>query len=189
LEAFEGNLTPSMANTTHRDEGSGCWRLERQQALATDQALAIEQGQHLGKYRGYGFARTTDEVCEGGEVRLGIAGQGNEQHVVAARPLDRTRTHHALRVRQQHGLEQHRRCMGRRAGLIIAVARIECRQIQLIDQMVHGMGKRSRHQLRLQVHRQQPRTHVDVSVACHAGSTCSRGAIEARSAEVFLQPR
>jgi hypothetical protein len=107
--------------------------------LPTDQSFAIEQRQHLRKHRGDRFARAADKVGDRGEVRLGVAGQGNEHDVVAAGALDRARAHHALRVRQQHRLEQHPRRICRCAVVIVAVVRVECGQIQLIDQMVHGM--------------------------------------------------
>ena len=48
----------------------------------------VENGQHLGKHRGNGIARATDKIGNRGEVRLGIARQGNKQHVVAAGTLD-----------------------------------------------------------------------------------------------------
>lgn len=43
--------------------------------------------------------------------------------------------------------------MCRGAALVVAVVCIERRQIQVVDQVMHRVGKRAGDQLRLQVHR------------------------------------
>jgi hypothetical protein len=77
-----------MANTTHRDVGSGCWRLERQQALA-NQALGIADHQDVAKHRFDLLAQRCHEVRQGREVRLLVAGQSDEHHVLDARTRHR----------------------------------------------------------------------------------------------------
>jgi len=134
---------------------------------ATNQAFVAEQCQDLTKHRRDRLTRTADEVRDRGEVRLGVAGQCDEQHVVATCTLDRARADHPLRIGQQHRLEQHRRRMRRRADRVIAVVRIERRQVQCVDHVMHRMRERAGHQLRFQIHRQQPRAHVHHLVARH----------------------
>lgn len=66
--------------------------------------------------------QAADEVSDRREVRFGVAGERDEQHVDPAGALDRTRTGDALRIRQQHRLQQHGRSVRRRPDLVIAVS-------------------------------------------------------------------
>ncbi|HEX9579974.1 MAG TPA: hypothetical protein VF970_02630, partial [Gemmatimonadales bacterium] len=61
-----------------------------------------------------------------------------------------------MRIRRQHDLQEHRRWIGRGAGVIIPEPGIERRQIyelvqQMLDRMLEGAGE----ELPTQIHRQE----------------------------------
>ena len=148
LEAFEGSLQPSMANTTHRDVGSACWRLERKQAFFADQALGIAHHQHVAKHRFHVLAQGRHEVRQRREMRLLIARQRNEHHVLHTRPRHRARRGDAARVGEQHYLEQYRRIVGRRASAVVLEACSKTIEVNLVvDQVAQRVLEGARQQL------------------------------------------
>jgi hypothetical protein len=116
--------------------------------LAPDQSLAVADKQHLREHIGNVLTQRADEVRDGGEVRDVVSGQGDEGDVLSAGPLDRPARYHSLRIGEQDHLEQHRRRIGRGAGFVVAVARVEIGQIELmIEQLVQGVLEGTRQQL------------------------------------------
>jgi hypothetical protein len=108
--------------------------------LLTDQALALANANHCGKDLLDVLLTAADEICNRREVRGTVTTQGHERHVVAAGALDSPAAHNALRIGEQHHLQQHRRRVGRRAPQIIVVVCVEVRQIQLVvDQVAQGV--------------------------------------------------
>jgi len=79
--------------------------------------------------------------------------------------------------------------MRRRTRVVVAVMCIECRQIEIVDQMMHRMGERTRYQLRGKIHRQQPRTQINMPITCHARALLSALAHWSKIDGVFLQLR
>ena len=86
--------------------------------LAPDQALAVAQVKDLGK-------DPDDVVGEGGEVRLGVATQGDEGDVVAADGFDATAGYDALTIGEQHDFEQHGGWIGSGTGCVVVESCIE----------------------------------------------------------------
>jgi len=108
--------------------------------LPADQSLPVAHQQDLGKQLGHFLTHVADEGGERGEVRLGIAGDRHEQHVVATCPLYGARTDDATAVGEQHNLEQYRRGEGRRAAGVVAEASFQRRQIEFpIHQIAQGV--------------------------------------------------
>ena len=113
--------------------------------LAPDQPLPVADRQHRRKDLRDVVAERADKVRDGGEVRRGHAAQRHERHVLLAHPLNRPTAHNALRVREEHDLEQHGRWVRRRAGRVIAEASVEVRQIDVvIEQMIERVLERAR---------------------------------------------
>lgn len=56
--------------------------------LPADQVLLVAQVQHLGKDLADLIPQSADETGDGGEVRLGITGQGDESDLFPACPGD-----------------------------------------------------------------------------------------------------
>jgi len=57
--------------------------------------------------------------------------------------------------------------MGRRPVVVVAVVGVEGAEVEPIDQMVQGVGKRAGDELGDEVDRQQPGTVVDMLVSRH----------------------
>jgi len=116
-------------------------------------------------------AQPLTKLGDRGEVRLGVAREDHEQHVLPACRLDRTAAQDPSAVGEQHDLEQHARGIGRSPGRVVAKPRREGRKIQLvIDQVGQRVLEAAWDDLRGQIHRQQSRAHVDVLVARHFGT-------------------
>jgi len=110
-----GSFTPSMANISRPSKPC------RSQIAST-------APEHPGDV----LAHAADEVGDGGEMRAAIAAQGDEGHLFPASPLDATAADNALRIGEQHHLQQHRRRIRRGPRLVVAKPRIEARQIDLV---------------------------------------------------------
>jgi hypothetical protein len=140
--------------------------------LAPDQTLRVADQEHLLEHFANQLVQARDEGGDGGEVRAGVAAQGNEGDVLAARAFDGPAGDDATRVRQPHELEQHARRVGTRAGVVVVEARVEATEVDLvIEQVVQRMLERSGQQLRLKVHGQKARAGVDRLVAGHRGAS------------------
>ena len=101
----------------------------------------------------------------------GVAAEGDERHVLLAGALDPATAHDALRVGEEHHLQQHRRRIRRRARLVVPKARIERRQIdRVIEQMIQRVLEGAGEQLPREIDGQEPRVRVDVLVAGHGRS-------------------
>ena len=101
-------------------------------------------------------------------MRAAVAGQGDEGDVLAAGALDAAAADDALRVGEQHDLEQHRGRVGGGAGQVVVVARIEAGQIDLVvEQVIQRVLEGAGQQLPLQIDREKSRAGVDVFVAGH----------------------
>ena len=85
-----------------------------------------------------------------------------------ADPFDRPTAHDALRIGEEHHLEQHGRRIRRSACRVIPEARIEVRQIDfVVEQVVQRVLERPRQQLAREVDGQKLGIGVDVLVAGH----------------------
>lgn len=136
--------------------------------LAPDQALPVTEIEYLAEYGGDVIAQMGNKGGDGGEVRLGIAGQGDEGDVFSTGELNRTAGDEALAVGKQNDFEQHSRWIGGCSGNIILETGIKAGEIQLmVDEVVQGMLKGTREELPLQVDHQKPRAGVDGFVARH----------------------
>ena len=93
--------------------------------LASDQTLAVAQAEHLSKDAGDVVGKTRDKCSNRGEVRLGVARQGDKGNVMTADGFDVAAGDKALAVGEQHDLEQHRWRIGGSAGFIIPEPGIE----------------------------------------------------------------
>ena len=113
--------------------------------LPPDQALAVAHREHRRKQLRDVVTARADEMGNGGEVRRGHAAERHDRHVLLADAFDRPAPHDALRVREEHDLEQHGRWVRRRAGRVIAEASVEVRQIDfVIEQMIERVLERAR---------------------------------------------
>ena len=82
---------------------------------------------------------------DGGEVRAGVAAQGDEGDMLAARALDASAGDNAARVGQQHDLQEHGRRVGTRTGVVVVEARVERAQVdlaveQVVQRVLEGAG-------------------------------------------------
>ena len=171
--------------------------------LAADEALLVAHREHRGEHPRDVVTQRAHELRDRREVRRPRAAERDEGHVLFAGPRDATTAHDALRVGEQHDLEQQRRRIGRRAGRVVPKPRVEMRQIDgVVEQMVQGVLEGAREQLAGEVHRQELGVGVDVLVTGHAGldgegSTAQIRGTELskaparirRGAGLFLQPR
>ena len=81
-----------------------------------------------------------NEVCYGGEVGLGVGGQGHEDDVLSAALLDLPTGGDAPRVGVEDDLEQNGGVVGRGAGLVILVPEVEDGKVDLVvDEIVEGV--------------------------------------------------
>ena len=77
---------------------------------------------------------------DGGEVRPRVAAQGDERHLLLARPRDGPTAADAARVGEQHDPQKHRGRVGRRPRRVVSIPGVERRQIDgLLEQVVQGM--------------------------------------------------
>ena len=154
FDALLGSFTPSMANISRPIRP---WASQIGSTAANTWAIVV--------------AQLADEVRDRREVRARVAAQRDEGDVLAAGALDAAAADDAVRVGEQHDLEQHRRRVGAGAGLVVPKARIEGRQIDLvIEQVVQRVLERAGEQLAREIDRQKPRIGVDVLVAGHRGA-------------------
>ena len=81
-----------------------------------------------------------NEIGDGGEVRLGISGQGHEDDVLPAGPLDLAAGDDAPRVGIEHDLQKNPGIVGRGAGLVVGKAGVEQGKVKLVvNEMVQGV--------------------------------------------------
>ena len=131
--------------------------------------MAVAQVEHLGEDAGDVVGQPGDKPGDRGEVRLGVAGQGDEGDVMTADGFDIAAGDDALAVGEQHDLEQHGGRIGGRAGCVILEPGIKAGQIKfVVDEVVEGVLKGAREQLSLQVNGKKTRAGVDVLLARHA---------------------
>src|SRR5258706_13918691 len=100
--------------------------------LLADQALALTDEQYLRKDRDDLWSELTNELGKRCELRIAVARDRHEQHVLAAGALNGPAAYHAAAVSQKHHFEHHRWIVSRSAGLVIDVALIKPRQINLV---------------------------------------------------------
>ena len=82
--------------------------------LVADEALAIADGEHGAEDLGDVLAQRADEVGDGREVWLTIAGECDESHLLDAGLRDETTGDEAARVGEEDYLEEHGGRIGRR---------------------------------------------------------------------------
>lgn len=80
--------------------------------LPPDQALTVTDREYLGKQLGGQLAHAGDELGQRGEVRLAVAGDGHEQHMVAAGGLHLAAADDAAAVGQQDDFQEYRWIVG-----------------------------------------------------------------------------
>ena len=136
LDALLGRFTPSIANIARPIRP---WASQ----------IACPGGEDGGDI----LAQRAHDVRDRREVRRGVAAERDERHVLAARALDSATAHDALRVREEHHLQEHRRLVRRGACLVIPVARVEMGEIDRVaEQVVERMLQRAGQQRRRQIH-------------------------------------
>jgi len=136
--------------------------------LAPDQPLPIADRHDGGEHVRDGVAQRADEVGDGGEVRGGVAAEGEEGDVLAAEARDPTAADDTVRVRTEHDLEQHGGRIRGRARVVVAEARVEGRQVDRVrQQVVRGVLEGAGQQLLGEIDGQEARAGVDGRVAGH----------------------
>lgn len=136
--------------------------------LVPDQSLPIADRDDRGEGPRDRIPQSTHEVGNRGEVRRVIAAQRDKGHVLLAEAFDAAAADHAVRIRDEHHLEQEAWWVGRRAGRIVMKACVEQREIELVvDEVCHGMFERARQQLAREIDRQQLGLGIDVLIAGH----------------------
>lgn len=100
--------------------------------LPPDQALPVAGDEHLREQRQDLLAQFANELGNVRVARLRVAADRHEQYVLATGLLDSATGDHAPAVSQQHDLEHHPRVVRAGACLVIAKARIQRRQVQLV---------------------------------------------------------
>jgi len=144
--------------------------------LAADQPLAVTDGEHGGEDRRDLIAQGRYEVRDGREVGPGIAAQGDERDVFLAGPGDRAAAHDPAGVGEPYDPQQHGRWVGRRAGRVMPIPRIERGQVDgVLEQVVQRMLERARQELRGQVDRDQRGLGVDGLIARHGRISTRNG--------------
>lgn len=122
--------------------------------LAANQALPVADHEYLGEQLGGQVAHVGDELREGGEVWLTVAGDGHEQHMVAAGRFHLATADNAAAVGEQDDFQQHGRVVGRCALEAVAIAGVEVGEIQfVIDQIAQGVLEGAGQQLLVEVDR------------------------------------
>jgi hypothetical protein len=107
--------------------------------------------------------------------RRPIAAEGDERHVLLARPFDLAAADDPLRIREEHDLQQQSRRIRRRAGRVVPKAGVEVGQIDgVVELMIQGMLERPGQQLAGQIHGDQLRLGIDGLVAGHDGRSTAR---------------
>ena len=100
--------------------------------------------QHLLKHGFDGLGVLANKAGQRGEVRDRIAGQGLEQNIGLAAPLDLAAGGNAFGVGEQNDLQQDGRIVGQAACSVISTARVKYRQIQLVfNQVMNGVLERA----------------------------------------------
>ncbi len=108
------------------------------------------------------------ELCNLGVARLAVAAEDDELHAVQAGRLDATRGDQTAAVGKQHDLEHDARLVGAGAGLVIAKARIQDVEIELVvDRVAQRKFKSAGLNLLAQHHRQEPGIAVGRLVSGH----------------------
>ena len=148
--------------------------------LAADQPLAVTDREHGGEDRRDLIAQGRYEVRDGREVGPRVAAQGDERDVILAGPGDRAAAHDPAGVGEQDDPQPHGRWVGRRAGRVIPIPRIERGQVdRVLEQVVPRMLERARQELRGDVDRDPRGLGVDGLIARHDdlstrdGTTCT----------------
>jgi len=130
--------------------------------------LPIADDQHASEQFGDGRMVAADEPGNGGEVRLAVARDGVEQHVLAAQRLDVAAAYDALAVGKQHDLEHHRGVVPRSPNGIVLEARIEAFEADLfIDEHAQGVLEAAGEDLRGGVDCDESQRPIDRFVAGH----------------------
>jgi hypothetical protein len=104
--------------------------------LTPNEPLALTDHEHLGEHFCHRLAQAAHKRAQRAVVRLAIPRKRDELHVVAARPFHAARAHDPMRVGQQHDLEQDPGLVGRSAHLIVAIARLNLGQVDLVIEQV-----------------------------------------------------
>ena len=138
--------------------------------LAADQALVVTDGEDRREHAGDVVVERADERRDRGERGGAVAAERDEGHVLLAGALDAATADDALRVREQHHLQQHRGRIRRGPGRVVPEAGVEMRQVDLVvEQMIQRMLERPGQELPRQVDGQEARVRIDVFVAGHVG--------------------
>ena len=133
--------------------------------LAPDQSLFVADEKYLGEDAGDLVTQCRNKAGDGGEVRPAVSGQRDEGDVFAAGALDVAAADDALRIGEQHNLQQHDGRISGGSRDVIFETRIETGQVKLVvDQVIHGMLESAGQKLPLQVNSEKPGAGVDVFV-------------------------
>jgi len=125
----------------------------------------------LGKQLGGQVAHLGDEGGQGGEVGLGIAGDGDEQDVLPAGGFNLAAADDAATIGEQDDLEEDGGIEGGGTFAVVLVAGVESGEVEfVVDQIAQGVLETAGLDLLVEIHRQQFQAFVDWFVARHGGS-------------------
>ena len=130
--------------------------------------MLVADEEYLGEDAGDIVAQRCNKPGDSGEVRPAVAGQRDKGDVFAAGAPDAAAADNAHGVREQDNLQKHGGRIGGCPRHVVAVTRIETREIEfVVDQVVHGMFEGAGQKLLLQVDGEKAWAGVDVFVARH----------------------
>ena len=142
--------------------------------VATDEPLALTDGEYGAEHRGDIVTEMADEMRDGGEMRLRIATERDKHDVLGTGAGDGTAADDALGVGVGVGVEDYleQGCgwpVGR-TGVVVAVTGIEMGQVEfMVKEMIEGLFECAGQQLPRSIDRQQPGTRG--GYVCNTPST------------------
>lgn len=138
--------------------------------LPPDQPLGIAGGDDRREDGRDLIANGAHKLGDRREVGRRVPAERDKGDMLATQPLDAATADHPVRVGDEDHLEEHRRWIRRRPGLVVPKSRIEAGQIDLAgEEVMDRVFKRPGDQLPTQVNRQEPRRRVDVLITSHEG--------------------
>jgi len=134
----------------------------------------LTDGEHRTEHGGNIVVEGADEMGQGCEVRLAVAPQGDEGRVAGVSAGDASAAEQALRIAEQHDLEQHRGRISGGTSLVVAIAGVEVREVELmIDEIAERMLEGSGTQLLGQIQGDEAQIRLGVVVPRHRRGSCA----------------
>jgi hypothetical protein len=105
-----------------------------------DQAHLVADQEHFEEELDDLLVQGGDEIGDGGEVGLGVGGQGHENDVLPAALLDLPAGGDAPGIGVKNDLQEDRRIVGRCAGFVVLVPKVKDGKVNLVVyEIVEGM--------------------------------------------------